>query len=387
MLNQQQIFQFIDTEHDNMLNLWQQLVNHESGSSDKLGVDRVQKLIKTELETAGAAVKLVDFERAGALLIAEIGSNRPKPPVLFIGHTDTVFNTGTINQRPFTIQDGKAYGPGVLDMKGGIVACIYAIKALASIKFNDRPIKILLAGDEETGHINSNAAEFLINEARGCAAAFNCETGFMDDAIVVGRKGVARFTLEVEGVAAHVGNDPENGRNAIVEIAHKLIAINRLTDWSSGTTVNVGTITGGTVPNATPDYAKVMIDVRFNDNAAIAEFTEKLQQLVATTYIDGTKSTLSGGASFKPMQTTAGVKRLFDLVATTAAELGLNSPYPKTVGGGSDSAYSVIAGVPTVCAMGVKGARNHSPEEYALVDSLFERAKLLAVCVLNLDKL
>ncbi|MDU4961360.1 MAG: M20 family metallopeptidase [Sporomusaceae bacterium] len=386
-MKKQAVFQIIDTQREPMLSLWEKLVSQESGSAYKEGIDKAQQLVKAFLEAEGASVRMVEFEQAGNMLIGEIGSDRAKPPVLFMGHIDTVFKTGTIANRPFTIRDGKAYGPGVLDMKGGIVAFLYAIKALNAAGFNDRPIKVLLAGDEETGHALTNASDVFEQEAAGCIAAFNCETGFTDDAIVIGRKGVARFTLEVRGVAAHVGNDPENGRNAIVEIAHKLIEIDKLTDWDEGTTFNIGTIEGGTVPNATPDYAKVVIDVRFSDNSVIDKFSRQVEQIAAKTYIPGTTTTLSGGAAFKPMETTDGVKRLFSLVEATCAEIGLNKPYGKTVGGGSDSAYSVIAGVPTVCAMGVKGGRNHSPEEFAVVESLFERAKLLAACVLNLDSL
>lgn len=386
-MQKQMIFDFIDDHREEMLALWRNLVNQESGSADKAGVDRAQAVIKGILENEGAAVRMVEYEQAGNMLIAEIGGERTKPPVIFMGHIDTVFKTGTIEKRPFTIRDGKAYGPGVLDMKGGVVAFLYALKALNAAGFSDRPIKVLLAGDEETGHSNSNAAEVFVEEAAGSVAAFNCETGFIDDAIVVGRKGVAMFNMEVRGVAAHVGNDPENGRSAIVEIAHKLIEIEKLTDWKEGTSFNVGVIEGGTVPNATPDYAKIVIDVRFVDENGISKFTKQLEDIAAKTYVTGTTTTLTSGASFKPMRTTEGVKRLFTLVKDTYAENDFGTPYEKMVGGGADSAYSVIAGVPTVCAMGVKGGRNHSPEEYAVVETLFERAKLLAACVLKLNRL
>ncbi|EGO63359.1 M20 family metallopeptidase [Acetonema longum] len=386
-MQKQAIFQYIDEHRGEMMALWQELVNRESGSADKAGVDKVQDRIKNILEAEGALVRMVEYEQAGNMLIAEIGGDRAKAPVLFSGHVDTVFKTGTVEKRPFTVRDGKAYGPGVLDMKGGVVAFLYAVKALRAAGFSERPIKMLLAGDEETGHLASNAAEVFVEEARGCAAAFNCETGFVDDAIVVGRKGVAGFTMEVRGVAAHVGNDPENGRSAIVEIAHKLLEVEKLTDWQEGTSFNVGVIEGGTVPNATPDYAKIRIDVRFVDENAIPKFTRQIEAIAAKTYVPGTTTTLTAGASFKPMTTTEGVKRLFRLVKETYAENGFGAPYEKAVGGGADSAYTVIAGVPTVCAMGVKGGRNHSPEEYAIVESLFERAKLLAACVLKLNSL
>ena len=386
-MKKQEVFQYIDDHREEMMELWRDLVNQESGSIYKEGIDKIQDKIKAILENEGATVRIVEYEQAGNMLIAQIGSERTQAPVLFSGHVDTVFKTGTIDKRPFTIRDGKAYGPGVLDMKGGVVAFLYAIKALNAMGFSERPIKVLLAGDEETGHPNSNATEVFIKEATGCVAAFNCETGFVDDAIVVGRKGVARFDLEVQGVAAHVGNDPENGRNAIVEVAHKLLEIEKLTDWEEGTSFNVGVIEGGTVPNATPDYSKIKIDVRFVDENSIPKFTKQIEIIAKKTYVPGTTTTLKGGASFKPMKTTEGVKRLFGIVKETYAENGLGVPYEKRVGGGADSAYTVIAGVPTVCAMGVKGGRNHSSEEFAVVETLFERAKLLAASVLNLNKL
>ena len=386
-VEKQQIFTFIDDHREEMLVLWSNLVNQESGSAYKEGIDTIQAKIKGILENEGAAVRMVEYERAGNMLVAEIGSERAKPAVIFMGHVDTVFKIGTIEKRPFTIQDDKAYGPGVLDMKGGVVAFLYAIKALNAAGFSERPIKVLIAGDEENGHLCSNASEVFTQESVGAVAAFNCETGFTDDAIVIGRKGIAIFNMEVRGVAAHVGNDPENGRSAIVEIAHKLIEIEKLTDWQEGTSFNVGVIEGGTVANATPDYAKIVIDVRFSEENAIQKITQQLEDIAAKTYVPETTTTLMRGVSFKPMRTTEGVKRLFALVKETSVENDFGIPYGKKVGGGSDSAYTVIAGVPTVCAMGVKGGRNHSSEEYAVVESLFERSKLLAACVLKLSDL
>jgi len=379
-------FAFIDEHRDAMLSLWQKFVNHDSGTSDKAAINGLQLVIKKILEGMGAKVRLVEYEKVGSLLIAEIGSDCMAAPVIFSGHIDTVFKQGTAAERPFTIRDGKAYGPGVLDMKGGVVAFLYAIKALQAAGYEKRPFKVLLAGDEENGHLYSNAAEIFQKEAAGAVAAFNCETGFMDDGIVVGRKGVAIFTMETFGISAHVGNDPENGRSAIKEIAHKLLAVEELTDWAVGTSFNVGVIEGGTVANATPDYAKITIDVRFSREKAIAVFTQQLEDITRATYVEGTRTTLTLGTIFKPMETTDGVEQLFSLVQETARENNLGQLSQKKVGGGADSAYTVLAGTPTVCAMGVKGGRNHSKEEYALVESLFERAKLLTAAVLNLDK-
>lgn len=380
----QQAFQFIDAHREEMVQLWQELVNMESGSQNKPGIDAVAGKIQQVLADSGAVTKVIELEQAGNMLVGEFGSDRQQAKVLFLGHMDTVFSLGTVAKRPFTIKDDKAYGPGVLDMKGGIVVALYAMKALEAAGYNARPLKMILAGDEEVGHMNSNAAELLMAEAQGAKAAFNCETGFTDNAIVVGRKGTVRFELEVKGVAAHAGNEPENGRSAILEIAHKVIDIQNLTNWEQGTTFNVGVIQGGTVPNAVPGWAKIDVDVRYLDPALLPAIRQQVQEVAAKTYIQGTTTTMVEIPSIAPMKTTAGVDALFAIVKETYEEMGLGTPYAKLVGGGSDSAYSVMAGVPTVCAMGVKGGRNHSPEEFAVVDTLFERAKLLAACTINL---
>ena len=378
-------FQFIDAHRQDMLALWQELVNTESGSADKPGIDAVAARIRQVLDQAGGLTTTVEMAKAGNVLVGEIGAGRGTAPVLFMGHMDTVFSTGTVAKRPFTITDGTAYGPGVLDMKGGIVAALFAMQALQAAGYDTRPLKMILAGDEEVAHVNSNAAEVFMTEAKGAVAAFNCETGFMDDAIVVGRKGTAVFELEVAGVAVHAGNEPENGRSAILEIAHKVIDIQNLTNWETGTTFNVGVIQGGTVPNAVPGQAKIVIDIRYLEPDLLPEIRRQLQEVAAKNYVKDTTTTLTEVPGIAPMKTTPAVEDLFAVVKKTYAEMGLGTPYPKLVGGGSDSAYSVMAGVPTVCAMGVKGGRNHSPQEFAIVETLFERAKLLAACTINLD--
>ena len=379
------IASYVDAHREEMVSFWQEIVNMESGSQNKTGIDAVAARLGQALASEGAAVKIVEMEKAGNMLVAEVGAGRNKPAVLFMGHMDTVFPLGTVAKRPFTIRDGKAYGPGALDMKGGIVAALFAIKALNAAGYTDRPLKVILAGDEEIAHANSNAADVFMQEAKGAAAAFNCETGFVDDAIVTGRKGTAVFTLEVKGVGVHAGNEPENGRSAILEISHKVIDIQNLTNWEQGTTFNVGVIEGGIVPNAVPGYAKIVVDIRYQDPALLPDIERQLAEVAAKQYVPDTTTTLTQTPGIAPMQTTDGVKQLFEVVKKTYAEMGLGTPYGKYVCGGSDSAYSVMAGVPTVCAMGVKGGRNHSPEEFAVVDTLYERAKLLAFCTLNLD--
>jgi glutamate carboxypeptidase len=385
MDKKQLAYQFVDRHREEMIELWREVVMLESGPHEKAGIDAVAARFGQVLTDVGAAIRSVEFEHAGNMLIAELGAERKKPGVIFLGHMDTAISAGAAAERPFVIKDGKVYGPGVLDMKGGIVAFLYAIKALNAADYNSRPIKVLLAGDEEVLHAKSTAPELLVAESRGYAAAFNAETGFLDDGIVVGRKGVARFMMEVRGVAAHAGNDPENGRSAILEMAHKIIGVQNLTDWDKGISFNVGVMQGGKTSTAVPDYAKIDIDVRYKDPDDLPWILEQLQAVGEKTHIAGTSTKVVFMEGIKPMKTTEGVMKLFELVAKVSAENGFGAPYAKHVGGASDSAYTVIAGVPTVCAIGVKGGRNHSPEEFAVVDTIFERTKLLIASVLELD--
>lgn len=366
----------IDADHENMLKLWQELVNVDCGTANKSGVDSVANKLEKILQGLGFKTRQVQFEKAGNMLIGELG-DITKPFVILTGHMDTVFKDGTAAERPFTIKEGKAYGPGCLDMKGGIVIFLSALKALLAQGYKEHPIKVILAGDEENGHANSNADEVFMTESKGAFAAFNFETGFEDGGLVVERKGVWQFTLEAYGRSAHVGNDPENGRSAIMEICHKAIDVNALTDWETGCTFNVGIIEGGTVSNAVPAYAKIKCDMRYNDYKYVAEMKKKVQAIADKQYVPDTKTVFTSLTEFRNMQQVAGTETLFELVRAAAVEMGLPAPTPKSVGGGSDSAYTTAVDVPTVCAMGVQGARNHTAEEYAVVSTLFDRAKLL----------
>jgi len=386
-MNQKKMaFDFVDSHRDEMLSLWEELVNTESDTNNKELVDKLSDKVKVILDEIGMNTKIIENKNAGNCIIAKLGTDRIKKGIIFAGHMDTVYKKGTVKENPFKIEGDKAYGPGVLDMKGGIVVALYAIKALNSIGYNERPIKVIISGDEETGHSNSNGSQLFTDESKGFAAAFDFETSSTDNSVIVGRKGVSNFILEVKGVSAHAGNSPEKGRSAIEEIAHKIIDIQNLTNWDEGNTFNVGTILGGTVSNAIPDYAKAEIDVRYTVVDKRSKIIKSLKEITEKTYIDGTTSRIIVNSYLRPMETTDGVIKLFKILQKTSLELGFGQVNPKTAGGGSDAANIVIAGVPTLCAMGVKGECNHTPREWAIVESLFERTKLIIGCVMNLEE-
>jgi glutamate carboxypeptidase len=380
------VFEHLEKNGSSLMAFWEELVNMESGSEYKEGVDKAADRVAGELRKIGAETEILRFDKAGNSVAAVLGGDRKGAPVALLGHYDTVFPKGTVEKRPFKIEDGKAFGPGVLDMKGGVALLIYAARALEEAGFTDRPIRIILAGDEEVAHKNSPMAQVFEERSRGCIAAFNCETGSLSNSIVVGRKGVIQCRMAVKGLAVHAGREPQKGRSAILELARKIVDIHSLTDYGRGLTFNVGTVKGGVVPNAVPDFAEAGIDIRCVSAGQIAEAKEKLEALAAKTYIDGTSTELSYTSTFLPMEQTPGNERLFRYVAEIYRELGLSEPSMEFSGGGSDSAFSVAAGVPTVDQMGVKGEWNHSDREYAAADSIFERARVLAACILNIGR-
>ncbi len=373
----------ITAEKDAMLAFWKTLVHHESGSSDKEGLDDTRDFIVAHCKELGATVKTTPYEKAGDLIVATWNGDVDAAPIILSGHYDTVFKRGTVAERPFTIKDGKAYGPGALDMKAGITMALFTIKTLLSLGYKDRPLKLVLAGDEEVGHQFSTAAEDFAKAVTGAKAAFNFETGYTDNGIVIGRKGGARALIRCKGIGAHAGNEPEKGRSAILELAHKTIDIQSRNDYEAGITYNVGVFQGGTVANAVPEDASMVVDIRFRRNEQLDIVKKDLDEVMATTHVDGTTSTMKFSLSIIPMETTDGVLKLFDLYKTVAHELGYGEFVQKYVGGGADSAYEVKAGVPTICAVGVAGGKNHTVDEFAVVDSLFTRTEIVLNTILR----
>lgn len=377
------VFAYIDDHKAQMMDLWQDLVNQDSPASYREGVDLVAKRVFKELEEAGASTR---WDEEGKALIAEIPGDS-RAPVLLLGRMDTVFPVGEAARRPFTVEGSRVTGPGALDMKGGVAVMLSALKALHSAGFSGRPLKVILVSDEEIAHNGSKATVMLQREARGCAACFNCETGYEDNSLVIGRKGGVVFKAAVHGIAAHAGNNPRQGRSAIWEMAKKIDDIQNMTDRDKGITFNVGTIKGGTVSNAIPDYCEVEGDIRFQDPDISPLVKEELLKVLNHTYIEGTKTELLlYHEGMLPMKMTEENRKLFEFVKKTGEENGIPVSEGKLVGGGSDSGYVVYAGVPTVCAMGVKGRFNHTRDEYALKDSLFERAKLLGAVILKMNE-
>lgn len=379
----QELFAKVDAAKPAMMETWRSLVDRDCGSDNKAGVDAVGQDIKAFLEAAGCRVRFHEYEKAGNMLVAEYG-DMSKPFVVLTGHMDTVFADGTAAARPFTVKDGRVTGPGALDMKGGDTILMYAVKFLIEAGYDRYPIKVILAGDEEVGHGKSEAGKDYLAEVKGAVMGFNMETGFLDDGIVIERKGCCRYRWDIDGVGAHAGNNPEAGRSAVKELAHKLLDMEALTDFAEGTTVNVGVIGGGTVANAVPEHAWCIVDVRFRTMAGLARVEKGFEEIAKKTYIDHTTTKYERTVLVPAMERIEGSEKLFERANEEAQKAGLPAMKAIAVGGGSDSAYLTMAGIPTLCAMGVKGEFNHTVREWAEESSLTEREKLLLTCLVTL---
>ena len=371
-----QLFDKVDQNREAMVDTWKLLVDRDCGSENKAGVDGVGRDVKDFLEKCGFKVWFHEYEKAGNMLVAEYG-DASKPFIVLTGHMDTVFGDGTAAARPFTIKDGKVTGPGVLDMKGGVTILLYAVRFLLEAGYNRYRIKIILAGDEEVAHGNSTASADYEKEAKGAVMGFNLETGFVDNSVVIERKGVAQYLFEVDGVGAHAGNNPEDGRSAVEELAHKILDIQAETDWQEGTTVNCGVIAGGTVANAVPEHAWVKVDVRFKTTAGMERIEKAFQTIAKKQYVESTTTCCKKLVVFPPMERLESSEKLFERAEAIAEKYGFPKAKAIAVGGGSDSAHLTACGIPTLCALGVRGQFNHTEREWAGEESLFERTKLL----------
>ena len=251
------------------------------------------------------------------------------------------------------------------------------MSVLTNPHHNRYRIKIILAGDEEVAHGNSTASADYEKEAKGAVMGFNLETGCVDNSVVIERKGVAQYLFEVDGVGAHAGNNPEDGRSAVEELAHKILDIQAETDWQEGTTVNCGVIAGGTVANAVPEHAWVKVDVRFKTTAGMERIEKAFQKIAKKQYVESTTTCCKKLVVFPPMERLESSEKLFERAEAIAEKYGFPKAKAIAVGGGSDSAHLTACGIPTLCALGVRGQFNHTEREWAEEESLFERTKLL----------
>ena len=356
-----------------MLALLKRLVETESPSHDNAGVDNVGALVAEECRRLGAVVTLLPQKTVGDLVEAHWGEDQNG--ILLLAHMDTVHPAGTLERMPFRVTDGRIMGPGVEDMKGGIVVGLSALAALMEPhQAPIRPVTALFTSDEEIGSPTSRP--FIEALARQSALVLVLEPAMPDGSIKTWRKGVGDFVVTVHGRAAHAGSDHQSGRNAIEELARQILVIQNLTDYHKGTTLNVGVIRGGTVPNVVPEEASAEVDLRVMKPGEAGRILAALHELKPV--LDGTTIEVSGELNRPPMPFNKLMKATFEKARGIAAGIGMELRASGT-GGASDANFVTPLGIPILDGLGAVGDGGHSEREFILTDSLAERAGLLTM--------
>lgn len=302
--------------------------------------------------------------------------------VALVGHLDTVFPPGTFEG--FVREDGVARGPGVLDMKGGLVVALEALRVLAKVGALERiPVRLAIVSDEEVG--SPEGRPILQRELAGAACALAFEAGRKGDAIITARKGTGSVRVVARGKAAHAGNNHRDGANAIWALARFIDKAQRLTDHDRGVTVNVGKVSGGQSKNTVPDLAEAAVDFRYvritDGHETLAAFGDAAR--AATEEVPGTTVELHGGVARAPLERTDANVALYREYAAHARAAGLGDGEAPLVGGGSDASSTAEIGIPSIDAMGPRGSGFHTREELIEVASLVPKVEALATFLLG----
>ncbi len=371
------IYKQLEHNRPRMISTLQRLVELESPSFDKTAVDRLGAQLEREFAQIGGRVTKDRQTKFGDHLLAEFDGGLPgDKPVMLLGHFDTVWDIGTLRTMPWKVDTSRAWGPGVYDMKAGIVQMLFAITALREANGGSlpRPVRIWLVTDEEIGSDSSRARTEKL--ARGSAGVFVLEpSAGANGALKTARKGVGEYTLQVTGVASHAGLDFEKGHSAVLELARQITRIAGFTDRKRGITVNPGVIRGGTRTNVVAAEASVEVDVRIAQMKHAAAIDKKFHGLKP--FDRKCRLKVAGGINRPPMERTAGVAALYAKAQQVARELGFNVG-EAAVGGGSDGNFTAGLGIPTLDGMGAVGEGAHAVNESILLSELPRRSALLA---------
>lgn len=358
------------------LKLLERLVNIDSGTFNGAGLDRVGAIAQEELMRLGFKVETFPAAPAQSRNIQATLTGTGKGRILLVAHLDTVFPDGAAAARPFRIDGARAYGPGIMDDKGGIVVALAALKVLKQSGHTGYgKVTVLLNTNEETG---SHGTRTLMEKlAREHDVALNLEPGRPADGLVVMRKGSGEIEVEVSGKAAHAGVAPDSGRNAAMEAAHQMLQLSKLADASKQTTVNFTVIKSGERSNVIPDHAAVQADVRVAVPEEFDRVEQDLARISANHLIPDTKVSARLRRGFPPMPKSPVTDAVAAKAQAVYAELGRKLTLESS-GGAADSSLTYAAGVPTIDGLGIVGGAIHTPEEYAEVDSIAPRVYLLA---------
>ena len=355
-----------------------ELVNIDCGSYTPNGVNRVADAVSAAMETLGFDVERIAHQpRTGDPQLGDVLVGRSPgegPRLLLIGHMDTVFDPGTVAARPYRTSGDRAFGPGVTDMKAGLLAGLHAIRALRA-NGHDPSVTFVANPDEEIGSPFSTPIIRELAPQHDAVLVLECARANGD--IVSARKGIADYHLDLVGRAAHAGVEPEKGRSAILEAAHQVLALHALNGRWPTVTVNAGVIHGGTRPNVVPERCELQVDMRAATVNAFEAAVAEVERVTGAPTVAGVELTLRRIAGHPPMEKTAASGRLVALATSIAAELGFELKDAAT-GGASDANTTAALGVATLDGLGPVGGDDHSADEWLDLASVVPRTTLLA---------
>ncbi len=378
---QTEILNWLDEQRPAMTKLLERVVNIDSGSYNKEGVDAVGRAFEEWFEAEGIPTDRVPHGEFGDCIRAHVSGGEGNRPVLLMGHRDTVFPDGEAERRPFRIEGDIAYGPGVADMKAGLVMNAFVLAAFKRFGGSPYPLIGLYTSDEEIASPSSRSV--IEDEARNAHVVFNAEPGRESGNAVIGRKGASFFKIKITGTPAHSGVQHEKGISAIGELAAKITELHKLTDYDIGTTVNVGIVNGGNAVNMVAPNAEAQVDVRFKTMESRDAVWERITEILETAYVPGTETEITESRGFLPLTQSPESRQMFDVYTAAGADIGLTIGGEFT-GGSADSGFTAQVGAPTVCGTGPVGGRAHTPEEFMRLDTMVPRAKTVALAIMRL---
>lgn len=361
------------------LALLRALVEHESPTNDKPAADRLSQFLKATLEGFGATVQVLPQPGYGDFLRAEFGSGEGQ--ILVLCHFDTVWPLGEIGRRPIFDKDGKIYGPGIFDMKCGVMFSLMGLRTIRDLGLKTkRKIVLLYNSDEEVGSPESRP--IIEAEAKQSDVVLVLEpTVPPHGALKTSRKGVGRFEMKVYGRPSHSGSNHAGGVSALEELARQIIKIHGMTDYTTGTTTNVGIASGGTRPNVVAADAQAEIDLRVITLAEADRMVNTILNL--TPFHPEARIEVTGGMNRPPMERTPAIEKLFYHARDLAAEMGFELRESAT-GGGSDGCFTGALGIPTLDGLGAVGAGGHSYDEHVVISTVAQRAALFTKLLVTL---
>jgi len=359
------------------------IINIDSPSNYPAGIEMVADFFIQKFNYLSWNTEKIFLDEKAGPCIKVTNTDSENYDVLIVGHMDTVFDVGTTEKRPMTIDGNKVFGPGVCDMKTNILINYYALKEIAKLE-NQPKICVFYNSDEE---ISSRYSKDIIMElAKKSKFAVVLEGARLNGDLVGKRKGVSRYAFEVKGRAAHSGTDHKNGLSSIEELANIIKALHNLTDYTKGTTVNVGVVSGGSKANIVADYAQGEVDIRFEDNSEYKKINDGIETIIKKSEQKGYEVIFSEKGWRPPMNPTEKTEKLFEYIEELGKEINMSFDWAST-GGGSDANFTAHVGTPSVDGFGPRSANPHRDDEYIEMDSIEPMLNLLYKTIKNANNI